>query len=105
MYIAFLESSLDDLGQYTVKFAPGVTRVFLDVQIIDQIIISDNKYYQLIINHSLLPDGVTTYHPDKASLVAVDNCKYIIISYQIWLAIYFGLNCIILKKQTYRKCT
>ena len=59
-----------------MTFAPGVTRVLIDAQIIDQIIISDNKYYQLIINHSLLPDGVTTYHPDKASVIAIDNCKY-----------------------------
>ena len=62
-------------GQYIATFAPNVTRVLIDAQIIDQIIISDNKYYQLIINCSLLPDVVTTYHPNKASVIAIDNCK------------------------------
>ena len=52
-----------------------MTRVLIDAQIIDQIIISDNKYYRLIINHSLLPDHVATYHPDKASVIVIDNCK------------------------------
>ena len=68
----------DDPGQYTIIFAPGVTRVLLDAQIIDQIIINENKYHRLIINHSLLPDGVTTNHPDKALMITNDNCKCII---------------------------
>ena len=74
IFITFTADLHDDPVQYTVTFAPGVTRVLLDAQIIDQII-SENKYYQLIINHSLLPDDVTTYYPDKASLIAFDNCK------------------------------
>lgn len=74
MFITFTADLHDDPGQYTVTLTPGVTRVLLDTQIIYQII-SENKYYQLIINHSLLPDDVTTYYPDKASLIAFDNCK------------------------------
>ena len=74
IFITFTANLHDDPGQYKVTFAPGVTRVLLDAQIIDQII-SENKYYKLIINHSLLLDDVTTYYPDKALLIAFDNCK------------------------------
>ena len=74
IFITFKANLHDDPVQYTVTLAPGVTRVLLDTQIIYQII-SENKYYQLIINHGLLPDDVTTYYPDKASLIAFDNCK------------------------------
>ena len=77
MYIAFTENFYDDSEQYIVTFASGVTRVLINAQIINQIITSDNKYYRLIIDHSLLPDGVTTYHPDEASVIIIDNCKYI----------------------------
>ena len=78
IFITFAENLRDDPGQqYTVTFAAGVTRVLFDAQIITQIVIRDNKYYQLTINNSILPTGVTTYHPDKASLIAIDNCKYI----------------------------
>ena len=58
-----------------------MTRVLIDALIIDQIIISDNKYYRLIIDHSLLPGGVTTYHPDEASVISIDNCKCIMCTY------------------------
>ena len=74
------ENLHDDPEQYIITFAPGVTRVLIDPLIIDQIIISDNKYYRLIINHSLLPDGVTTCHPDEASVIAIDNCKCILLT-------------------------
>ena len=74
------ENLHDDSEQYIITFAPGVTRVLFDALIIDQITISDNKYYRLIIDHSLLPDGVTTYYPDEASVIAIDNCKCIILT-------------------------
>ena len=70
-----LDNFHDDHGQHIVTFYPGVTRVFLDTQIIDQVEASERKYSWLIINDDLLPNGVIIQHPSKASLIIMDNCK------------------------------
>ena len=62
-----------DSGPNTVTFPAGVTRVSFDAAIINDIILENDEEFNLIINSSSLPTGVSDSHPSLVAVTIVDD--------------------------------
>ena len=63
-------------GPYTVTFPAGQTTATFDVSITADNIYEHNENFMLIINSSLLSNGVMLGDPDQATVTIVDDdCK------------------------------
>ena len=63
----------DETKMYTVTFYAGQTTASLDVQIIDDNLIENDEVLQFLILRDLLPDGVGSSNPNKATLIVIDD--------------------------------
>ena len=63
----------DETKMYTVIFSAGETIASLDVQIIDDDLIESDEILQFMILQDLLPNGVGSGTPNKATLIIIDD--------------------------------
>ena len=75
----YVGQSIDyDSGPYTVQFNAGDTRVSFNVSVNDDNVLEGNETFNLKINASSLPNGVTVDDPGQTTVTIVDNDgKYI----------------------------
>ena len=78
----YIGQSIDyDSGPYTVQFNAGDTRVSFNVSVYDDNILERNETFNLLINTSSLPSGVTVDDPGQTTVTIVDNDgKYIYVT-------------------------
>ena len=68
-------------GPHTVTFPAGVTRVLFEVSITNDIILENDEEFNLIINSSSLPTGVSDSHPSLVTVTIVDDDGNVLLLY------------------------
>ena len=82
MSCCFTGAGVDyDSGPHTITFPAGVTRVSFEVPITNDIILEKDEEFDLIINSSSLPIGVSDSHPSLATVTIVDDDGNVLLSY------------------------
>ena len=72
--MVFIGGSIDyNSGPYTVTFPAGVTHISFDTVITNDVILEKNEEFNLIINSSSLPTGVSGSHPSLVTVTIVDD--------------------------------
>ena len=60
-------------GPYAVTFPAGETKVSFNVDIVGDRILESNETFQLSINFTTLPNGVTVNDPSEVTVTIVDD--------------------------------
>ena len=60
-------------GPYAVKFPAGITKVTLNVTIMNDMILENNETFKLSINSNSLSNRVTVEDPSGVNVTIVDN--------------------------------
>ena len=72
--MVLIGGSIDyDSGPYTVAFPAGVTRISFDTVITNDLILENDEEFNLIINSSSLPTGVSDSHPSLVTVTIFDD--------------------------------
>ena len=73
-HLWYLGQNVDyDSGKHTVTFPAGVTRISFDTVITNDVILENDEQFNLIINSSSLPTGVSGSHPSLVTVTIVDD--------------------------------
>ena len=72
--VTFAKGNVDyTSGPYSVKFTAGVTIASFDVLITNDNTSEGNETFNLAINGSLLPEGISVGNPDQVTVTIVDD--------------------------------